>query len=225
MVGEIISEWRARSNRNGGRDHSGMVGDIERNQQASAPGFTKRIRRNPLMVCFVDELGDELAKVREAGGGGVWVTAITGLLKKCYNAWATINTAEKVGEESERIDWPAVSIIGAATPEMFFNSLQPRDLESGFANRLLILPFEGYGRPREQSPRSELKHPPKELVAGLRALPKQSNIAEQTSTLPPMARPGRSLSGWSGPRAQRKSISRSVARSIGSKMAIGNVMS
>src|SRR6202011_3324447 len=33
MVGEIISEWRARSNRNGGRDHSGMVGDIERNQQ------------------------------------------------------------------------------------------------------------------------------------------------------------------------------------------------
>jgi hypothetical protein len=34
MVGEIISEWWATSNRNGGRDHSGMVGDIERNQQA-----------------------------------------------------------------------------------------------------------------------------------------------------------------------------------------------
>lgn len=33
MVGEIISERRARSNRNGGRDHSGIVGDIERNQQ------------------------------------------------------------------------------------------------------------------------------------------------------------------------------------------------
>jgi len=32
-VGEIISEWWATSNRNGGRDHSGMVGDIERNQQ------------------------------------------------------------------------------------------------------------------------------------------------------------------------------------------------
>jgi hypothetical protein len=33
MVGEIISEWWATSNRNGGRDHSGIVGDIERNQQ------------------------------------------------------------------------------------------------------------------------------------------------------------------------------------------------
>ncbi|MCG2631080.1 hypothetical protein L6654_31070, partial [Bradyrhizobium sp. WYCCWR 13023] len=31
--GDIIPEWWATSNRNGGRDHSGMVGDIERNQQ------------------------------------------------------------------------------------------------------------------------------------------------------------------------------------------------
>src|SRR5450755_3011076 len=30
--GDIIPEWWARSSRNGGRDHSGMVGDIERNQ-------------------------------------------------------------------------------------------------------------------------------------------------------------------------------------------------
>jgi hypothetical protein len=34
MLGEIISEWWATSNRNGGRDHSGMVGDIERNQHS-----------------------------------------------------------------------------------------------------------------------------------------------------------------------------------------------
>jgi hypothetical protein len=38
MVGEIISECRAGSNRNGGRDHSGMVGDIERNQQVDDKG-------------------------------------------------------------------------------------------------------------------------------------------------------------------------------------------
>src|SRR6202035_901963 len=35
--GDIIPEWWARSTRNGGRDHSGMVGDIERNQQAGSP--------------------------------------------------------------------------------------------------------------------------------------------------------------------------------------------
>lgn len=35
--GDIIPEWRATSNRNGGRDHSGMVGDIERNQHTGSP--------------------------------------------------------------------------------------------------------------------------------------------------------------------------------------------
>jgi hypothetical protein len=58
MVGEIISEWWATSNRNGGRDHSGMVGDIERNQHfahvtllwspgngAGVPNITSRFSR------------------------------------------------------------------------------------------------------------------------------------------------------------------------------------
>jgi hypothetical protein len=42
MVGEIISEWWATSNRNGGRDHSGILGDIERNQQTSERGGKSR---------------------------------------------------------------------------------------------------------------------------------------------------------------------------------------
>src|SRR5580704_12977633 len=33
MAGEITSERRARSNRNGGRDHPGMAGDFRRNPQ------------------------------------------------------------------------------------------------------------------------------------------------------------------------------------------------
>jgi hypothetical protein len=119
------------------------------------------------MVCFVDELGDELSKVKNQSGN-VWLTAIIGLLKKSYNAWGRIITAEKVGEESERIEWPAPSIIGAATPERFFESLEPSDLESGFANRLLILPFEGSRRPPEQSPANG--PPPKQLVDDLRKL-------------------------------------------------------
>src|ERR1700719_2879441 len=41
MAGEIISERRARSNRNGGRDHPGMAGDFPRNphpKQAAVAG-------------------------------------------------------------------------------------------------------------------------------------------------------------------------------------------
>src|SRR5712664_3523175 len=55
MVGEIISEWRATSNRNGGRDPSGMVGVIERNQQLDAD-LTKCIRK-----CWFRSLESEMA--------------------------------------------------------------------------------------------------------------------------------------------------------------------
>jgi hypothetical protein len=51
--------------------------------------------------------------------------------------------------------------------------LQPGDLESGFANRLLILPFEGHRRAPEQSPAPGSKDPPAQLVNALRALPKR----------------------------------------------------
>jgi hypothetical protein len=63
MVGEIISECRAGSNRNGGRDHSGMVGDIERNQQTGTAQtideskWPKDVR--PIGMSEVDGLGTD----------------------------------------------------------------------------------------------------------------------------------------------------------------------
>jgi hypothetical protein len=145
---------------------------------ASGPGWLRGLMRSPLMVCFMDELGDELSNVNNQKANA-WVSKIIGELKKCYNAWATIRTADKAGEESETIYWPAVSLVGAATPQMFFEGLRPRDLESGFANRLLILPFEGGRRPPEQETPKAADEPPKGLVAGLMRLPRQMSIAEQ----------------------------------------------
>src|SRR5216684_2889709 len=43
--GDIIPEWWATSNRNGGRDHSGMVGDIERNQHVQPHHWIRIYRR------------------------------------------------------------------------------------------------------------------------------------------------------------------------------------
>jgi hypothetical protein len=138
---------------------------------ASSPGFMKRIADNPLMACFIDELGDELRKVASQAGNP-FVSAIIGLLKKCYNAWeGPMNTAWKAGEKGITIWWPAVSIVGAATPDAFFSSIGPGDLESGFANRLFILPY-GYKKAAEREPLVG-PEPPKGLVKALLALPRQ----------------------------------------------------
>jgi hypothetical protein len=184
-------------------DALGLSDLLGPHEWASAPGFEKLLKTKPLMICFVDELGDELSKVNKSGND--WLKAVIGLFKKCYNAWAIVLTASKVSDDSVRIEYPAPSIIGAATPEKFFEALQPGDLESGFANRLLILPFEGYRRPPEQSPAADAQSPPKSLLAGLKALPKQTTHGEQILSAPldgsARPRPPTERIGW-GPGAE-----------------------
>src|SRR5262249_28069725 len=94
---------------------------------SSEVGLQEVLKRSPLICCFVDELGDQLSLLTSQGTNK-FVSDTLGLLKKCYNAWATFHTPETAHREMVRIDWPAVSIVGAATPESFFGSLTPREV-------------------------------------------------------------------------------------------------
>jgi hypothetical protein len=98
---------------------------------------------------------------------------LIGTLKKCYNSWEIVHTAEKAAEESERLTWVAISLVGAATPEKFFAGVRPGDIESGFVNRMLILPFEGHKRAPEQARPQGADVPPPALVKALKQLPNQ----------------------------------------------------
>jgi hypothetical protein len=109
------------------------LGDLLGPQEfASSPGLWKRIAKNPNMLCLVDELGDEFGKINNQGNNA-FVSNLFGLFKKTYNCWETVQTAEKVNEESQKIEWPAISIVGAATPKKFFDAFRQGDRESGFA--------------------------------------------------------------------------------------------
>ena len=137
---------------------------------ASSPGFLEYLVQNPLTILFVDEMGEQLALIHSQSGNA-FISMLTGTLKRCYNAWETVKTAAKVNVPPKTIIWPAVSIVGAATPEAFFNNLTTEDLESGFANRILVLPFEGFQRPPENPDIPESADvPPASLIAGLKKL-------------------------------------------------------
>ena len=56
-----------------------------------------------------------------------------------------MEAAETVSRESEEIVWPAISIVGAATPQKFFAAFRQGDRESGFANRFLIFHSRAFG--------------------------------------------------------------------------------
>src|SRR5262249_24211282 len=137
---------------------------------SSEVGLQEVLKRSPLICCFVDELGDQLSLLTSQGTNK-FVSNTLGLLKKCYNAWATFHTPETATREMVRIDWPAVSIVGAATPESYFGALTPREVEGGLANRCLTLPFEGLKRPPEHLVPRGAQEPPRVLVAKLNPPP------------------------------------------------------
>ena len=162
----------------------GEAGLLGPHELASSTGVWNWLKRNPLTLCFVDELGDELSLLKTQAGNE-FVSKVVGTLKKCYNAWVTVRTAEKAQTQSETIYWPMPSIVGAATPERFFKTLDPGDLESGFANRFMILPFEGSRRPPEKEPEPGAAVPPKALIAKLKKLPRQRLLGPAILNQPP----------------------------------------
>jgi hypothetical protein len=135
----------------------------------SGRGIIKFLKRNPLTLCIVDELGDVFQLINSQKDNA-WVRDLIGHFKKLYNSWEIVITAESMKDESVVINHPAVSIIGACTAQAFFEALKPADVEGGFANRVMLLPFEGIKRPPERDVPDGADEPPKSLVAELKQL-------------------------------------------------------
>jgi hypothetical protein len=106
-----------------------------------------------------------------------FVTDLIGHFKRLYNSWEIIVTAESMRDESIMINHPAVSIVGACTPEALFEALKPGDIGSGFANRPMLLPIEGFKRPPERDVPDGSEEPPRKLVDELRMLMSPKSMA------------------------------------------------
>src|SRR6516164_5783616 len=157
----------------------GLLGPSE---FVSGRGIVKYLKRNPLTLCIVDELGDTFQLIN-GQMDNPWVRDILGHFKKCYNSWGIIRSAETMSDESVTINHPAVSIVGACTAQAFFEALKPADVEGGFANRAMLLPFEGIRRPPERDVPEEVDEPPKGLVAELKELVPKPKPMDMNKTL------------------------------------------
>lgn len=125
----------------------------------------KSIGRQPLQLCPVDELGSFLGRLSRKGAGGN-EAAISGVLRTIWGksfgtlpvpAWATFDAAT--------VHVPALSILGASTPEEFFRSLEGGAIDNGFLNRWLLFP--SYTRPAQRKPLLSKFEVPPLIVDGL----------------------------------------------------------
>jgi hypothetical protein len=166
----------------------------------SGRGIIKYLKREPLVISFADELGDMFQLINNQNNNQ-WVNDIMGHLKRLYNSWELFKTAESVRDESVVINHPAFTIVGACTPQAFFEVLTPRDVEGGFANRVMLLPFEGLKRAPERDVPEGAEEPPKELLAELALLvpPASDPYSQKVSEIdvaPPVEKQDRVIISW-----------------------------
>jgi hypothetical protein len=133
-----------------------------------------------------------------------------GHFKRLYNSWQIFKTAESMKDETVMINHPALSIVGACTAQAFFEALRPADVEGGFANRAMLLPFEGFRRPPERDVPEGAEDPPPKLVEELKELlgPRPSILGMKSSDFtdgggaPPVDPAQRSKIEWGSQQAK-----------------------
>jgi hypothetical protein len=122
-----------------------------------------------VMLCFVDEMGDQIRLITDQASGQ-HVQSIIGVLKSCWNGREFIKTGSTKYVDGVTITWPVIGLIGTATPELFFSGMRRSDIEGGFGNRLFIVPVERGVRAPKGRLKSNAQEPPGGLVESLKRI-------------------------------------------------------
>lgn len=128
----------------------GMATCIGPDEFMSQTALINRLSRSPLTHCAMDEFGAWMAHINSPKAG----PHAAGISKVLRTAWGRsfgpMKTPEWAGKSAEIIQSPALSILGASTPDEFYAALKGRDVINGFLNRFLLLSTPG--RPADRDP-------------------------------------------------------------------------
>lgn len=118
---------------------AGMASQIGPSQFMSLSAVIRRIERQPLTLCAMDEFGSYLARINARKASG-HERAVSGVLREAWGrSFQTMTTPEWAGEPARTIHSPALSLYGVSTHEEFYASLQGADMHNGFLNRFLLI--------------------------------------------------------------------------------------
>ncbi|MCS3896035.1 hypothetical protein M2171_005168 [Bradyrhizobium japonicum USDA 38] len=130
---------------------------------SSSSAIEKILRRKPVVVMPWDEIGDVLEAIN-ARGPGNWAATIRKAMLELYSkstgVWFGKETTddERIGSP---IHSPSLTVIGTSTPARFYGGLSDKNLNDGFAARIVfIAPTR---RPERGNPRDNGLGVPKAL--------------------------------------------------------------
>ena len=145
----------------------------------SVSGFEKLVRDNPCCVATIDEMGANLlariANKRASHEAGEGIKAALQELWSRFYGKSPFATTTRAQAASDSVASPSLTLIGASTPEKFYECFKAGDALSGFLNRFLIVNADGRAKETHEF---EYVAPSPEIVEELRAL-----IPEQDGNL------------------------------------------
>ena len=147
---------------------AGMPQHLGPGEFMSFQALYKDLCRKPLMLCAIDELGSFLGRLSRKGASGN-EGAISAVLRSAWGkSFGRLAVPSWAGFDAADVYVPALSILGASTPDEFFKSLESGAIDNGFLNRWLLFP--AYTRPKQRRPIADKFDVPLQIVDGLTAI-------------------------------------------------------
>lgn len=134
---------------------SGMTFLVGAGEVSSSSAIEKILRRKPTVVMPWDEIGDVLEAIN-AKGPGNWAATIRKAMLELYSK-STGTWFGKETTDEERIGTPiycpSLTVIGTSTPTRFYGGLSDKNLNDGFAARIIF--FSPSARPVRGNPKDD----------------------------------------------------------------------
>jgi hypothetical protein len=117
---------------------------------SSQSAFNKVLIETPLVIAVIDEFAGFLSRIVSRYSSH-WERQLVGQLNSLWSrSFKPFGTMTTVQERSVRIESPAFSLFGAATPEDFWTALQGAEVSNGLFSRFLV--FEDAAQVPEGNP-------------------------------------------------------------------------
>lgn len=134
----------------------------------SHSAVVSELKRNPVMLCAIDELGVMLGRILSSKAKP-HDSDISAILRELWGKnFMVYRTPAWAQARSEAIQNPGLTIYGSSTMDEMFSALTGKDVINGFLNRWLILPTRK--RMMAVEPKLETGEVPKSLALDLARL-------------------------------------------------------
>ena len=170
----------------------------------SISALEQTIVERPCVVATVDEIGANLLSRMSHKKASTHEAPMRAALLELWSrerGQAPFSTHSRANAASVEIHSPSFTIYGASTPEAFYESLTAGSVKDGFLNRFLLV--EAHPRTKSISVDSDLRAPPKDIVAELRMIvpanESTGNMASNVDVFASGAQPKGDVVRWETP--------------------------